>query len=322
VIDPSVRAVLRSRYTIHRFFLLFGAIFVAALAALWVLELSPEASSMIGAVGAEFLRHLAADDAIVIVTYSFYLFVTPPGLRDAHVIPLRSGEIADGIVDLPVAASDYWFWGRSGTYFRSTVLPKLDEAARKERRHTAVGIVVPDPDEPGNSMRYASMKRGLGEEAEEHTLAANILATVTAAVVAAARNPYLHVSIGLCATVPVLRYDISSAGALVTRDAVNLPAILVNAGNPYFEMFRDAVENELAQSRRVTWDESAKALREGQDVSVGSALPAINGLANTDPAVVATAEALRTSKKHRYAPVTVFTAARAQLLSKINRDAR
>jgi len=88
VIDPSVRAVLRSRYTIHRFFLLFGAIFVAALAALWVLELSPEASSMIGAVGAEFLRHLAADDAIVIVTYSFYLFVTPPGLRDAQVIPL------------------------------------------------------------------------------------------------------------------------------------------------------------------------------------------------------------------------------------------
>jgi hypothetical protein len=172
VIDPSVRAVLRSRYTIRRFFLLFGAILVVALAGLWVLASNHSAPSPIGAVGTEFLQHLAADDALLIATYSFYIFVTPPGLRDALVLPLRSGEIADGIIDLPVGASDYWFWGRSGTYFRSVVLPKLDESARKERRHIRVQIVIPDPDGPGNASRYARMKRTLGEEADEHTLPA------------------------------------------------------------------------------------------------------------------------------------------------------
>jgi hypothetical protein len=199
-----------------------------------------------------------------------------------------------------VAASDYWFWGRSGSYFRSAVLPKLDESARKERRHITVRIVVPNP-QSGNATRYASMRRGLGEEADEHTLAANVIATVVAAVITAARNPYLHVQIGLCATVPVLRYDISSSGALITRDAKALPAVLVNAGNPYFEMFRDSVENELAQSRPVTWDMDAPVFHQAKEVSIVDALSVIDGLPNDESAVVMRAETLLSSKAHRYA---------------------
>jgi hypothetical protein len=144
------------------------------------------------------------------------------------------------------------------------------------------------------------MRRGLGEEADQYTLAANVIATVVAAVVAAARNPYLHVHIGLCATVPVLRYDISSSGALITRDAKGLPAVLVNAGNSYFEMFRDAVENELAQSRPVSWDTDARVFHQ-PEVSLADALSAIDGLPNDESAAITQAETLLLSKTHRYA---------------------
>jgi hypothetical protein len=301
LIDASIRAVLRSPYAIRRFFAVYGAILAVVILLLWVLTANLPAGSTAREASTTFLGNFAATVAIFIATYGFYVFVTPSGLRNAEVLPLRSAEIADEIVDLRVAVSDYWFWGRSGSYFRAAVLPKLDELARRERRHVTVRIVVPDPAEPGNAVRYASMRRGLGEEADAQTLAANVLATVIAAVVASARNPYLHVRIGLCATVPVLRHDVSTSGALVTRDARTLPAILVNAGNPYFEMFRDAVENELAQSRTITWNMAAAAFHQTGPVSIEAALSAIDGLSSGEPAVISAAAALLASKAHRYA---------------------
>lgn len=322
MIDPSVRAVLRSPYTIRRFFLLYGGVLLGAVIALWAFAAGLDANSTLRLVAISFLGNFAAAVAIFILTYGLYVFVTPPGLRDAQVVPLRSGEIADEIIDLRIVASDYWFWGRSGSYFRSTVLPKLDEAARKERRHIEVRIVVPDPDGNGNAARYALMKQGLGEDADENTLRANVVATVVSAVTVAARNPYLHVSIGLCATVPVLRHDISTAAALITRDAINLPAILVNAGNPYFEMFRDAVENELRQARRITWDQSAHVFAASGPISVEGVLQAIDGLGEVDPTIATVAEQLIASKAHRYARASRFESIGERVLSVISRDAR
>jgi hypothetical protein len=283
VIDPSIAAVLRSRFTILRFFYWYGAILLVLITALYVLAENLQVGSTAREAATSFLGHFAATIAILMVTYAFYASVTPRGLRDAKVLALRSGEIAEGIVDLRVATSDYWFWGRSGSYFRDEVLPKLDELARKERRHVTARIVIPNTEGPGNAMRYAAMKRSLGEAADECTLAANILATSVAAIVACARNPYLHVCIGQCATVPVLRYDVSNSGGLVTRDAQKLPAILVNSGNSFFEMLRDAVENELAQSRRVTWDSAAPVFQQAGEVSIENALSAIEGLPSYRP---------------------------------------
>lgn len=300
MIDPSFAAVLRSRYAIRRFFLVYGVILICALIALWIAVTCLDANSTLHAVATGFFGNFAAADAIFLLTYGFYLFITPSGLRNAELIPLRNGEIADEIIDLRAGASDYWFWGRSGTYFRSVVLPKLDDLASKGRRHVVVRVVVPDPERPENACRYASMRRSLGENADERTLAANVLATVVATARAVAQNPYLQAQIGLCATVPVLRLDMSGSGGLVTRDARSLPAILVNAGNPYFEMFRDVVENELAQSRKVTWDDSSPVFHQ-EEASLEEMLSVINGLPSADQTVISNAKDLLASKAHRYA---------------------
>ena len=299
VIDPSVRAVLRSRYTIRHFFSVYSLILIGVVVALLALTcLDP--NSTLRTVFTNLLSSFGATVAIVLVTYTFYVWVTPPGMRNAEVLPLRSGEIADGIVDLRTDTSEYWFWGRSGTYFRAAVLPKLDELAQEQRKHITVKLVIPDPT-PANSSRYACMRRGLRESADERTLPANVLATVIAIILASSRNPYLHARIGLCPTVPVLRYDISTSGALITRDARGLPAILVNSSNPYFEMFRDAVENELAQSREIKWQSDALSLRQDGKLTIQQVLSAIDGLPDFDQDVIDQAEQLLHSREHRYA---------------------
>jgi hypothetical protein len=104
--------------------------------------------------------------------------VTSPELRNAEGIPLRDVEISEQIIDLPAAASDYWFWGRSASYFRTAILPRLGDLARRERKHIRVRIVLPDPDRGGNGALYKQLKRGLGEQADDPTLAANVIATI------------------------------------------------------------------------------------------------------------------------------------------------
>ena len=97
MIDPAFAAVLRSRYTIRRFFLVYGIVLICALLALWGTTKCLDVNSTLRAVATGFLGNFAAADAIFLLAYGFYLFITPPGLRNADLIPLRSGEIADEI---------------------------------------------------------------------------------------------------------------------------------------------------------------------------------------------------------------------------------
>jgi hypothetical protein len=300
MIDPSVRAMLRSRYSIRRFFSLFGLVLGAVLLLLAAISYAAP-NGWFRDSTTNFLGNFAATVAGFILVYAFYVFVTSPGLRNAEVIPLRDVEISDEIINLVEQVSDYWFWGRSGSYFRCEVLPQLDEAAREARRHVHVRVVVPDPDREGNDLLYMNYRRGLGETADKNTLAASVIATIYSVAVASAKNPYLRAEIGLCPGVPVLRYDVSSSGALLTRDAKPLPAILVNSGNGYFEMFRDAAENELRQSRRLDWNPAEiSAPDESEENSILPVLAAIQGLPHHNNEVIEATKQLLRARQHRY----------------------
>jgi hypothetical protein len=247
-----------------------------------------------------FLGNLAATLSVLIVIYVFYIYVTPPGLREATLIPLGNAEISNEIVDRVTDATDYWFWGRSGSYFRSEVLPRLDQAAREARRHVRIRVVLPDFGSTGNGVFYMNLLRGLGETADRTTLGAGVMATIVAVARCASLNPYLHAEIGLCATVPVLRFDISNFGALITRDSKKLPGVLINSGNAYFDMAKDAVEAELLQSQKISWVASAIA-ECGPDEVSRQLLNAIEGLPACDDQLVECAKSMLQSGRHRYA---------------------
>lgn len=298
MIDPSLRAVLRSRYSIRRFFVSFGVLLFVLLVLLWLIT-SNSPSGAFREVSTNFLGNFAATVAIFLFTYGFYVFITSPELRNAEVIALRNVEISDEIIDLPENASDYWFWGRTGSYFRTVVLPRLDASARSERKRIRIRLIVPDPDREGNSELYMHFKKGLGEEADQNTLSANVVLTVALSVATVLRNPYLSMEIGLCASVPVLRYDISNSGSLITRDAKDLPAILTNSGNPFFEMFKDAVENELSQARKIVWDGSTPVPIVGQELDQ-QFLDQLRGLPHVDGDILGAAKSVSEMGRHRY----------------------
>lgn len=300
MLDPSLRAFLQTPYTIRRFFVTYGAAFLLSILLLWLC--SALASGAPRDILLSLFGNVAGAVFVVLLTFGFFVLVTPPGLRNAEIIPLRDVEIANQIVDLRRDATDYWFWGRSGSYFRADLLPRLSEIARTQRRHIRLRVVLPDPDRRENSTRYMRMRQGLGEKADEITLKANVLATIAAVVRECRGNPYLNAEIGLCPTIPVLRYDLSSTAGLITRDAKKLPGLITNSGNPFFEMFKDAVENELAQSQKITWSAGPilEDLAAPPDITL-EFLANIQGLPDHDAAVAARATQLLKDPHHRYA---------------------
>lgn len=87
---------------------------------------------------------------------------------------------------------------------------------------------------------------------------------------------------------------------LITRDAKDLPAILTNSGNPYFEMFKDAIENELAQCKKISWNEPLVAPAVGKEMEE-TFLSSISGLPRTDGNILEAAKILSQAKGSRYA---------------------
>ena len=300
MIDPSVRTVLQSRYAIREFFSIYSALLIGIILLLIVITEHGVGNKIAEALS-NFLGNFAATVAIFIITYGFFIYVTPVELRNAVLIPLGDGEIAKEILNLQQKVSDYWFWGRSGSYFRSIVLKELDASSLKDRRHIKIRIVLPDPDIEANRLHYMKIKRSLNEPADKDTLSAHVLATIWSAVMLDIRNPFLNVDIALSRSVPVIRYDVSSVGGLMTRDARNLPAILVNSANPIFEMFKDAVENELSQGRNIDWDESDFPDLAHVGVISDVHLARIQNVPRFSPQVVESANEILQKQEHRYA---------------------
>ena len=234
---------------------------------------------------------------VLMVVYGVWVWATPRELRNAQVSALRGGAIPEFMDVLVSGASEYWSMGRSGSYFRATVLPRLDKDARETRRAARVRVVLPDPCSGDNAPAYALMLNTLNEDADSKTLPAAVTATILEAARRAVENPYLEVEIGIAPSLPVVRLDVSNNGCLVTRDARALPGIFCGPGNPYFEMFKSMVDNELRQSKRITWKGNINV---AQLVDAADLASAFNGLPAIDNEVLARAKDVIEHPEHRY----------------------
>jgi hypothetical protein len=296
MLNPSVQGVIRSRHTIRIFYGVTAVALAVTIMALVILAnffgldwLHEAAVSVLG--------HVAATLVVLMVVYGVWIWATPRELRNARVLALRGGEIPEFMGDLVSGASEYWFMGRSGGYFRAEVLPRLDKEARETRRAARIRIVLPNPYSGDNAVAYASMLNTLNEDADEMTLPAAVIATILEAARRAIENPYLEVEIGIAPSLPVMRLDVSNNGSLVTRDAKALPGIFCGPGNPYFDMFKSVVDNELRQSKRITWKGKINL---GELINAADLAATFDGLPTINDEVLSRAKHMIAHPGHRY----------------------
>ncbi|MER9074462.1 hypothetical protein NKH80_16855 [Mesorhizobium sp. M0904] len=193
---------------------------------------------------------------IILAFYGIYVhFIGPnPGLRE--VTAVRPRDISGRMKELPVAARSYMFWGRSGSYFRSEPLLKLDEQAKVQKRNIDVEVVLPDPMDERLIRSYRDILSSLGEDSDGNPLLANVLATSMACAIVSANNKYINIRVYYSKFLPAFRVDLSDNGAIMTQDDKAKSALFFDFGSEFYEMLVNTVRNETAVSREVKWDEA------------------------------------------------------------------
>jgi len=297
MIEPSVHAVLSSRHSIRRFFLIMAAATTFA-GLIIVVDQATMHATLVGRAIELVASTLAGDLMAIMIIYAVWISIRPPDERNVQLLPITRGEIAEKAESLLSETSHYLFLGRGGGYFRSVILPRLDEMSQTARRRIRVSVVVPNP-VGRNGVYYGRMMSALGEKADDNTLAANVLATAIDLAIKAARNPYLTVELSLSSGLPVVRYDVAQSGLLITRDQPKLPALYCSAGNPFYETFRDAVENEIKQSSPIRWTDHSPSdpsvLNTAKDLDL-----LFSGFPQVDDQTLARALEILKTPSHRY----------------------
>jgi hypothetical protein len=243
---------LSSPFARKRFF--WGFAFFAALCIVVLLLVRSYPMGFITEIIDSIAIELLTGILIILAFYFIYTYFIGPNLGYREVTPVRSQDIKIRMEQLPDKTNHYTFWGRSGSYFRSVPLLKLNEQALKEKLITDIEIVLPDPNDARLIESYNEILRSLQENDTGNRLLANVLATTIACAIVGANNKYLRIKIFYSKFLPAFRIDMSSNGAILTQDDRSKSALFFEAGSEFHEMFRTTVRNEMAVSREVTWD--------------------------------------------------------------------
>ncbi|MGV8856529.1 MAG: hypothetical protein ACOH2L_18040 [Devosia sp.] len=238
---------------------------------------------------------------IILCFYGLYMhFIGPnPGLREVTVI--RPRDISGRMKELPVAARNYMFWGRSGSYFRSYPLLMLDEQAKVQKRTIDVEVVLPDPMDDRLIGLYRDILSSLDEPSEGNSLLANVLATSMACAIVSANNKYINIRVYYSKFLPAFRVDLSDKGAILTQDDKSKSALFFEFGSEFYEMFVNTVKSETAVSREVKWEDALFKGKKLEERSCDKETLNAFGIAitNVDELQAQVAEMI-TKRKHRY----------------------
>lgn len=193
---------------------------------------------------------------IIIINLFYICYHYFIGTNDAirEVSAVRPQDIGSFIKKIPEDTRSYTFWGRSGSYFRSNTLIKIDEQSREKKCFTRVNVILPDPKNKELSNSYEEILKSLGEYSDENSLLENVLATSIICAIINENNLHMQIKIHYSNFLPSFRLDMSDTGAILTQDDKNKSALYFNSGSDFYEMFRTTANNEMQISKEIRWD--------------------------------------------------------------------
>ena len=239
---------LNSPYARRWFFWIFGALTMVCMLLAYFLI-----STTLKEIIASFLIEVGSGSLIILAFYGFYVYFIGPNTAAREVSVTRSHDINKQMKELPLGASKYMHWGRSGGYFRACPLLKLDEQARENKHRIKIEVLLPDPGEACLVESYRDILKSFGEDMGKDSLLMHVLATYMACAILASNNMYLEISIHLSRFLPAFRFDLSDNGAILTQDDPDKSALYFESGSEFYEMFRNTMINEREISREITW---------------------------------------------------------------------
>lgn len=139
-------------------------------------------------------------------------------------------------------------------------MPVLQSEARADGRTKAIRVLLPDPANTALMMDYADYRnsisfKGRSKNWTQDDIQCEVAATIVGVTHAHATSVLIDVRIGLLDHYSLLRYDITSQSAVLTREDPKSPAIRCRAGSALYDAYREEVVQGITQGKKVPVDD-------------------------------------------------------------------
>jgi hypothetical protein len=183
-------------------------------------------------------------------------------LDDASMVRVLHGtEVNDALAQARHTTDRWVFKGGTGTYIRAVTLPECVDVARREKRTLHVQLEIIDPTVEEVCRRYADFRRslspgpdGTGELWTLDRTRKESFATILAGCWYRQRFTFLTIAVGLSPIMSTYRCDMSSSSLIITQEDPHSPAMMIEAGKPYYRAYSRELLASLDQARMVPID--------------------------------------------------------------------
>jgi hypothetical protein len=197
-------------------------------------------------------------------------------MDDASMARIVPGEEVRRLLQAARQDTDRWFFkGGTGTFLRAVTIPDCVALARREKRTFKLQIEIIDPTNDLVCRRYADYRRslspqpdGTGETWTTDRTRKESFATVVAACWYRQHFTFLDVTLGLSSVMTTFRWDMSSRFLVVTQEDPNGPALVAEAGRPYYRAWDRELHLSLEQARHVPLDR-AREVELSEEPAIG-----------------------------------------------------
>ena len=239
----------------------FGAVVLvtgAAIFALRVLALTPDGPGPTSAARASVLDvcdNLIASCVVTALATFLLGVLLRSGVENEDVDVVAPYHIRPMLLDLLPSASEYWFKGRSGRYFRDRVLPAMAEASRRNASTRRVHVLMPDPGNEAMLESYAtyrnSLRREEGGRWTARRIQTEILATIISVAEQASRNGFLAAEVAVAQDYGLLRIDMSDERMVMTREDPQWPAFTCSRRSRLYTSYQEEIRLGMSLGRKI-----------------------------------------------------------------------
>jgi hypothetical protein len=155
--------------------------------------------------------------------------------------------------------TDRWaFRGGTGTFLRAVTIPECVELARRKKHtlHMQLGII--DPANEKLCATYAQFRRSLSDQPDAigevwtvDRARKESYATVLAACWYQMRFSFVTIEVGLSSVMTTFRWDMTPHRLIITQEDPQFPAMMLEPGKYYYEIYSRELMASLRQCRPV-----------------------------------------------------------------------
>jgi hypothetical protein len=155
--------------------------------------------------------------------------------------------------------TDRWtFKGGTGTFLRAVTIPQCVEIARRKKHtlHMQIGII--DPSDEKLCAAYAQFRRSLSDQPDAigevwtvDRVRKEAYATVLAACWYQQHFTFVTIEVGLSSVLTTFRWDMTPHRLIITQEDPQFPAMMLEPGKYYYEIYSRELMASLRQCRQV-----------------------------------------------------------------------